>query len=408
MKAALALSLVVALGGWSAQSGAVVALVGGAVYTSPQAARMDDAAIVLRDGRIAAIGRRADVTIPSGARVIDCTGRTIVAGFWNSHVHFMEDAWNDAERKPAAALEAHMQAMLTRWGFTTVFDLGSAEQNTIALTQRVQRGEVKGPKIYRAGPIYPEHGVPVYVPEPLASLMKPMQAATSADATRLATQYLANGADGIKLFAGSIVGRGEVRVMPVDVARAAVQAAHAAGKPVFAHPSNHAGADSALAAGVNVLTHPISMDDDGFTSRELEQMKAGHVALIPTLTLWEVEAEKEGATPEQARAFVQVGIRGVMQYVNAGGTILFGTDVGYTPHYDTAEEFVLMERAGLTWRAMLASLTTAPVAFFKADGGELAPGKPADLVVLAGDPSADARNFARVTYTIRGGRVIYP
>jgi imidazolonepropionase-like amidohydrolase len=97
-----------------------------------------------------------------------------------------------------------------------------------------------------------------------------------------------------------------------------------------------------------------------------------------------------------------------MQYVNAGGTILFGTDVGYTPHYDTTEEFVQMERTGMTWRAMLASLTTAPVAFFKADGGELAPGKPADLVVLAGDPSADVRNFARVTYTIRGGRIIYP
>jgi imidazolonepropionase-like amidohydrolase len=407
-KAALALLLLMALGGWSAQSGDVVALVGGAVYTSPQATRVDEAAIVLRGGTIAAIGTRDDVTIPPGARVIDCTGRTIVAGFWNSHVHFMEEAWNDAERKPAAALDAHMLAMLTRWGFTTVFDLGSVERNTVALAQRVERGEVRGPRIHRAGPIFPERGVPVYVPEPLASFMKPLQATTPADARRLARQYLTNGADGIKLFAGSIVGRGEVRVMPLDVARAAVDVAHAAGKPVFAHPSNHAGTDVALAAGVDVLAHPISMEDDAFTSRELEQMKAGHVALIPTLTLWEVEAEKEGATPEQARAFVQVGVRGVAKYLNAGGTILFGTDVGYTPHYDTAEEFVLMQQAGMTWRAMLASLTTAPVAFFKADGGELAPGEPADLVVLAGDPSADVRNFARVTYTIRAGRVISP
>jgi imidazolonepropionase-like amidohydrolase len=238
--------------------------------------------------------------------------------------------------------------------------------------------------------------------------LKPLQAATPADATRLAKQYLADGADGIKLFTGSIVGRGEVRVMPVDVARAAVDVAHAAGKPVFAHPSNHPGTDSALAAGVNVLAHPISMEDDGFTSRELQQMKAGHVALIPTLTLWEVEAEKEGATPEQAKAFVRIGVRGVTQYLKAGGTILFGTDVGYTPHYDTTEEFVQMERTGMTWRAMLESLTTAPVAFFKADGGTIAPGEPADLVVLASDPSADVRNLARVTYTIRAGRVIYP
>ena len=71
------------------------------------------------------VGKRAEIKIPKDARVIDCTGKTIVAGFWNSHVHLTEAAWNNAANAPAAILEKHMQEMLTRWGFTTVWDLGS-------------------------------------------------------------------------------------------------------------------------------------------------------------------------------------------------------------------------------------------------------------------------------------------
>ena len=67
----------------------------------------------------------AKSAFPADARVIDCTGKTIVAGFWNSHVHFTEAAWKNAGSAPAASLQEHMQAMLTKWGFTTVWDLGS-------------------------------------------------------------------------------------------------------------------------------------------------------------------------------------------------------------------------------------------------------------------------------------------
>ena len=46
--------------------------------------------------------------------MIDCTGKTIVAGFWNSHVHLTEPVWKNVGTAPAAPLTAHMQAMLTR------------------------------------------------------------------------------------------------------------------------------------------------------------------------------------------------------------------------------------------------------------------------------------------------------
>jgi imidazolonepropionase-like amidohydrolase len=391
-----------------AGSSTVLVLVGAKVYVSPITAPVVDAVVVVRDGTIAEVGRRGQVQIPKTALVIDCKGKVITAGFWNSHVHFTEDVWSGAADAPAQKLEQHMQEMLTRWGFTTVFDIGSFPGDTLALRKRVDNGEMPGPKIYTtAGNIFPENGIPVYIPQALAAQLKPLEAATPADAARLAKQSLAAGGDGIKLFTGAIEGHGKVTPMPTDVARAAVEVAHAAGKPVFAHPSNHVGTDNALAAGVDILAHTIPIET-GWTAEELQRMKAQSTALIPTLTLWEVELEKEHASPEDEQAFVQRGVNQVKAYFDQGGTILFGTDVGYTQHYDTTEEYLLMAKGGMTWRDILASLTVNPATFFKAaHTGELAKGSDADLVVLDSDPAADVRNFAKVNYTIRAGKVIY-
>lgn len=387
----------------------VLALVGEKVYASPTATPIDDAVVVMTDGKIAAIGRRGQVQIPKTAQVIDCKGKTITAGFWNSHVHFTEEVWNGAANASAEKLEQHMQEMLTRWGFTRVFDIGSFPGDTLALRKRVDSGEVPGPKIYTtAGAIYPENGIPIYIPQAIREQIKRFEAPTPAVAASLAREELAMGGDGIKLFTGAIMGHGKVTPMPTDVARAAVEVAHAAGKPVFAHPSNHVGTDNALAAGVDILAHTIPVEESGWTPQELQRMKAQHTALIPTLTLWEVELEKQHASAEDERQFVQSGVNELKTYFDQGGMILFGTDVGYTQHYDTAEEYVLMAKSGMTWRDILASLTVNPATFFKAEHtGQVANGETADLVVLDGDPASDVRNFANVDYTIRGGKLIY-
>lgn len=382
-------------------------LVGATVYPSPTAAPIENAVIVIRDGKIAEIGPDGRVKVPKGLPFIDCGGKVITAGFWNSHVHFIEPVWDAAETAPPAKLEPHMQEMLTKWGFTSVFDIGSNPYHTVPLRQRVDAGEIAGPKIYTtAGEILPENGIPVYVPKEIASQLKPFEAATPADAARLARQSLGMGADGIKLFTGSIMGHGKIVPMPANVARGAVEVAHAADKPVFAHPSNHVGTDNALAAGVDILAHTIPIED-GFTKDELSTMKAQHTALIPTLTLWEVELEKEHAKPEDEQAFVERGVNELKVFFDQGGTVLFGTDVGYTQHYDTTEEYVLMAKSGMKWQDILASLTTNPSTFFKAGSGKLEKGSAADLVVLNGDPAKDVGSFANVAYTIRAGQVIY-
>ena len=388
-------------------SGPDLALVGGKIYPSPTATPIDDGVVLVRDGKIVAIGKRGQVKLPKSVQTIDCTGKVISAGFWNSHVHFTEDVWKDAASAPAEKLEPHMQEMLTRWGFTTVFDIGSNPYDTLPLRKRVDSGEIPGPRIYTtAGNIFPENGIPVYVPKEIWELLKQFEAATPADAARIAKQQLALGADGIKLFTGSIMGHGKITPMPADTAQAAVQVAHAAGKPVFAHPSNHVGTDNALAAGVDILAHTIPIES-GWTSEELARMKSQHTKLVPTLTLWEVELEKDHASPEDEQAFVQRGVNELKTFFDQGSTVLFGTDVGYTQHYDTTEEYVLMSKSGMTWRDILASLTTNPATYFKAGTGDLATGNAADIVVLGADPAGDVRNFAKVDYTIRAGKVIY-
>ena len=391
-----------------ANSAGDLALVGGKVYPAPQAAPIKNAVVLIHDGKIAAVGKDDDIEIPKSAYIIECGGRVIVAGFWNSHVHFTEDVWKDAATAPAAKLAEHMQAMLTTWGDTTVFDIGSVPQDTLALRRRVESGEIAGPKIYTtAGTIFPENGIPVYIPQELAQQLKPFEAATPADAARLAKQSLEMGADGIKVFAGAIVGRGKVLPMPVDVIRAAVDVAHAAGKPVFAHPSNHAGTDNALTGGVDILAHTIPMEYD-WTSQELQRMKDQHVALIPTLSMFPDEVRKAGGSEAEKASIAKGAIAQLKSYFDKGGTILFGTDVGYTQLYDTTSEYNYMLSAGMNWRDILASLTTTPATFFKAGRtGRVVKGDAADLVVLGGDPALDVRNFAKVEYTIRAGKIIY-
>jgi len=383
-----------------------LALVNGKVYPTPQAVPILDANVIIHDGKIVAVAKDAD--IPKSAYIIECAGRVIVAGFWNSHVHFTEDAWRDAATAPAAKLEEHMQTMLTKWGDTTVFDIGSFPQDTLALRKRVERGEIAGPRIYTtAGAIYPENGIPVYIPKDLAAQLKPFEAATPAEAARLAKQSLAMGGDGIKVFAGAIVGHGKVIPMPVEVVRAAVDVAHAAGKPVFAHPSNHIGTDNALAGGVDVLAHTIPMELD-WTQGEIQRMTERHVALTPTLSLFPDEERKFGGNAGTKADVLAHAIAQLKNYSSHGGTILFGTDVGYTQLYDTTSEYEYMVRAGMNWRDILASLTTNPATFFKAGlTGKVVTSYAADLVVLDGDPALDVRNFAKVEYTIRAGKIIY-
>jgi imidazolonepropionase-like amidohydrolase len=378
---------------------ATLVLTGATIYPSPTEPPIRGGVLVMEGGRVVAVGPSGDVRAPAGATTVDCAGLFITSGFQNSHVHFSEAKWDEAARKPAAQLAADLGQMLLRYGFTTVVDTGSLLANTIALRTRVEAGEVDGPRILTAGgPLYPENGIPYYLKgslpaEVIAVLNTPR---SPEEAAAVVERQLGAGADAVKLFTGSWVERGRVLPMAAPIARTAADVAHRRGKLVFAHASNLAGLEAALEARVDVLAHALD-DDRGWNESHVARMKAVGMAMIPTLKLF-------GGQPYTKYIQEEVGT-----YARAGGSILFGTDVGYLTDYDPSDEYALLAGAGLDWRAILASLTTAPAERWRegARRGRIAAGMDADVVVLAGDPAIDGKAFADVRYAVRAGRLVY-
>jgi imidazolonepropionase-like amidohydrolase len=360
-----------------------LALTGGTIYTDPAAEPLR-ASIVVEDGTIAAIGEH----IPDGAEILDCSGLTITAGFWNSHVHFFERKWADVGAIPAPELERQLYAMLGRYGFTSVFDLGSSWDNTRRLRERIESGEVPGPRIRSTGEglIAPGTAPSDVVLRMMGVMPTPLpEVANGNDAAAAARRLLEKGVDAIKLF-----------TCAEHVLEATVREAHDSGKPVFVHPNRGADVAAAVRAGVDVIGHTTPHSGPWDES----MVEARNAALTPTLSLWKSYARHDRISVQEE--IVSTALGQLRAWIERGGTVLFGTDLGAVDP-DPTEEYVLMSEAGMTFRQILASLTTAPAERFGGTG-RIAPGLTVDLVVLNGDPAGDIRALADVRLTLRGGR----
>src|SRR5215467_2314295 len=233
-----------------------LALIGAKIYPSPTATPIESGSIIVHDGRIVALGPNATVKIPRHAKVIDCKGLVITAGFWNSHVHILTPGLLHAESLSSAQIASQLEEMLTRWGFTSVFDIASVLANTNLIRHRIESGEVKGPRILTVGePFWIKGGTPVYVRDFLQTNQISIPEVESVtQAAERARQQIHAGADGIKIFVNSIEADG-ILTMPLELAKVITAEAHGAGKPVFAHVANREGIEVALQSSVDILAH---------------------------------------------------------------------------------------------------------------------------------------------------------
>lgn len=384
-----------------------LALVGARIYPSPTETAIENGSIVIHDGRIVSVGPAAAVRIPRGATVIDCKGLVVTAGFWNSHVHILLPGLLHAENLSSEQITSQLQGMLTRWGFTTVFDIASVQKNTNLIRHRIESGEVKGPRILTTGePFWGKGGTPIYIKGFLeANHISIPEVESDAEARERVRRQILEGADGIKIFANSVESDG-ITTMQLDLAKAIVAEAHRAGKPVFAHVSNNQGTEIAIQSGVDILAHT-TPSDDLWSPSFVQRLTTAHMALTPTLTLWEVESPN--ASPEELEKGMSRAAQQLGAFYHAGGQVLFGTDIGFIQQFDTSEEFKWMSRAGMNFQGILASLTTNPAERFgySTHSGRVAKGFDGDLVVLNADPAQDTLAFSKVRYTIRGGEVIF-
>ncbi len=372
------------------------------IYTSPNDPPIEDGTVLVRDGRIEAVGKQ--VAVPADATIVPCDHCVVTAGFWNTHVHFTEPKWSMAQWKSAATLNPQLADMFLSRGFTTVIDLGSNPADTFSIRRRIEKGELTGPYIYTAGTaLYPPHGAPFYLREAMPRWMVMMlpQPTTPQEATGIVHRNLISGADLTKLFTGSWVERGHVLPMPVRIAKAAVTESHLNGKLVFAHPSNLAGIQVAIDSGVDVLAHAAD-DTQGVDAKLLGSAIGKNMAMIPTLKMFTTTVTTDPHYMDPMRAEVQ-------QFHQLGGTLLFGTDVGYMSDYTTEGEFVELGKSGLDWKTVLGMLTTNPASRMGVSNskGTVTPGKLADLTILDADPADTLTNFSRVRGVVRSGNVVW-
>jgi imidazolonepropionase-like amidohydrolase len=385
-------------------------LTGTLLYVAPDRPPLANAWLLVNNDKIEAVGTD---TPPAGIRSERaCNGGVIAAGFQNSHVHFTDESFTDAATRAPGELEQSLTGMLTRFGYTTVVDTASALANTTALRDRISNGSVRGPEILTAGaPLYPHNGIPFYLnqlpPEMLRQLPQP---ATTEEALAIVRQNLANGANGTKLFIASPMGNDVIRRMNPQIASAAAEETHKRGGLVMVHPTDPDGVRAAVAAGSDIIVHTtIDPPNSAWDVQLIADMVARKVSVVPTLQLWRYELDKAHVPAEVREGIVGLAERQLKAFVDAGGQVLFGTDVGYMTDFNPTDEYVLMARAGMTPMQILASLTTAPAARWHKESvrGRLEPGMAANLVVLNGDPATDVKRFGDVKCSFASGSLIF-
>jgi len=368
--------------------------------------------------RIEAAGP-ADQISTIGAEVIDLPGATVLPGLIEGHSHVLlhpynETSWNDQVLKESAGLRVaratnHLRQTLMA-GFTTLRDLGTegAAYADAELKQAIDQGVVPGPRLLVATRAIVATGS--YGPRGYALDWRVPQGAEEADGdalVRVVRDQIGHGADWVKVYADYRWGpRGEAApTFSVEELTRIVDTARSSGRPVAAHASTAEGVRRAVLAGVETVEH-----GDGGTPEVFRLMAERHVALCPTLAAGDAVAQyagwRKGVDAEPARlAQKRASFRAAL---DAGVTILSGSDVGVFAHGDNARELALMVDYGMSARDALRSATSvsARVLHLEDQVGRVVPGLLADLAVVDGDPTHDISALGRVRLVMKAG-VVY-
>jgi imidazolonepropionase-like amidohydrolase len=371
----------------------------------------DGWAVRVKGERIDAVGPDAGTAV-AGATVIDLPGTTLTPGLVEGHSHILlhsynETSWTDQVSREGLALRVaratnHLQATLQA-GFTTVRDLGTegAGYADVELKQAVSQGIIPGPRILASTRAIVATGS--YQPKFIAEWNVP-QGAEEADGvdslTRVVRDQIGKGADWIKMYADYRWGplAGSRPTFSVDELKLAVETAKSAGVPVAVHSNTAEGMRRAALAGVETIEH----GGEG-TPEVFKLMVEHHVALCPTITAgagpWP-PANPEAPANQRKRASFKAAL-------DAGVTIINGSDVGTFPHGENARELDAMVAYGMAPAAALKSATSvaARVLHMENQIGWVKPGLYADLAAFDGDPTRDIAALHRVKFVMKGGAV---
>jgi len=361
--------------------------------------------------RIDAVGPAAGLAA-AGATTIDLPGATLTPGLVEGHSHILlhsynEASWTDQVSREGLALRVaratnHLRATLQA-GFTTVRDLGTegAGYADVELRQAVSQGIVPGPRILASTRAIVATGSyqPHFIPEWTVP-----QGAEEADGvdrlTRVVRDQIGKGADWIKLYGDYRWGPmpGSRPTFSVDELKLAVETAKSAGVPIAVHANTAEGMRRSALAGVATIEHGGEGTPDVF-----KLMVEHHVALCPTITAgagpWP-PANPDSPAAQRKKASFKAAL-------DAGVTIISGSDVGTFPHGENARELEAMVAYGMPAVDALKSATSTAARVLQMENqiGQVKPGLYADLAAFDGDPTRDITALRRVKFVMKNGTV---
>ena len=406
----------------------VTALRAGRLLDVKTGAVIDNAVVLVANGRITAVGR--DVAVPQGATVIDLSRFTVLPGLVDAHTHLLQNysgalggddpnmilTVTQLGTVQRALLGAKMGLEDLESGITTVRDLGNSGWNgDVALRDAIRSGWVVGPRIVASTRALSAAGGQFgSMAAEVQKLIENEYVVISNvdEARRAVRQAFYDGADVIKV----IVNTGP-RVVSLEEMKAIVEEASRVGRKVAAHAIGDVATRIAAEAGVASIEHGYTIPDD-----VLAMMAAKKIFLVAT----DYPAEAYLAfgppnlTPEQrtqrltgASTFARNNAARLMRAVKAGVRIAFGSDEYYqfpgktrgeASHY-TLEAY---QAAGLTPLQVIqaATMNSAELLGLQAGIGSIENGKLADIIAVEGDPLADVKALNQVRFVMKGGSVI--
>ena len=385
--------------------------------------QVESPVVVITGDRITAVGPAAQVRVPSGAKVIDLAGYTLMPGFFDMHTHIASidnDGGDLAVLKETAAhgaIYAVINAKKTLdAGFTTIREAGSTDYVDVVVRDAVNRGLIPGPRIHASGPSLGSTGGHADVNGWSPNLAIPGTGAIVDGPDAIRVQVRKNvkyGADQIKFVAtGGILSVGDAVNAPQygdDEMKALVEEAHRLGRKVMAHAHGGAGLLAAVNAGVQSIEHGSLVDDVAITA-----MKARGTYLVPTLIILEEivrDGAKKGVPPNSIAKASAIAVerRARLRHAYQSGVkFALGTDATSDIHGRNGEEFKYMvDILGATPMdaITIGTMNAATLLGVEQEYGSVTVGKIADLVAVQGNPLQDISLLAHVSFVMKGGNV---
>ena len=424
---------------------AVVVLQHVRVVDGTGAPARDDQTIIIAGDKIESIGNAASVAVPTGAKVLDLNGYTVIPGLVGMHNHMYYPAPNG----PPAMYPEHATSfprLYLAGGVTTIRTTGSIETFTdLELKRMIDEGRMAGPKMHVTGPYL--EGAGAFTPQM-------HQLKDAEDARKTAEYWMDEGATSFKAY---------MHIRPDELA-AVVKAAHARGIKVTGHLCS-IGFREAAALGIDDLEHGLAVDTEFYSEKKpgvcpdaqaaaremaekvdvgsasvremIRDLIAHHVAVTSTLPVFETlvpgraplaKRVLDAMTPEARIAYLnrrasisdaaaqsywpelfKKEMQFEREFAKAGGLLLAGLDPtgygGVIAGFGDQREVELLVEAGFSPLEAI-HIATANGAEFLGESsriGTLAPGKQADLVVIHGDPAARISDLEKVEIVFKNG-----